>query len=287
MGPRIIEYLNGRFHTGVFQYLVPDPAVVYAVMLGAGATLFVRRCRARGLDGYHASGMVIWASIAALLGARLFYLVQNMGEVAAQPSMLLELNGATVSFGVYIGGVLGAAMYFRMRGVAPWEYLDAAASVMGIGPLLGRFACFLNGDDYGTLSNLPWAVQFPHGSYPFLDQVARGWISPMADLSLPVHPVQLYGCVKGLLLLVVFSALWKKKLFKPGVLFALFWITYASARFVLEFFRGDDDRGFVGALSTGQAMAIVLIIASLGMLWWKYGRRRERAAEPSAAGESD
>ncbi len=97
--------------------------------------------------------------------------------------------------------------------------------------------------------------------------------------------------LRGSLLVAPFSSppslLWKKKLFKPGVLFALFWITYASARFVLEIFRGDDDRGFVGALSTGQAMAIVLIIASLGMLWWRYGERRARAVEPGVAGQSD
>jgi phosphatidylglycerol:prolipoprotein diacylglycerol transferase len=151
-----------------------------------------------------------------------------------------------------------------------WKYLDVAASVLGIGPMIGRMACFLNGDDYGKLSHVPWAVHFPHGSYPFLDHVSKGLISPLEDWSLAVHPVQLYGCLKGLLLFLLFSYLWKKDVFKPGVLFFLFWIVYAMARFTLEFFRGDEDRGWVGPLSTGQFMSLTLLVGSFLCLWCVY-----------------
>jgi phosphatidylglycerol:prolipoprotein diacylglycerol transferase len=280
--PRIVEALNRYFHTEVFGFLVPDPAVVYAVMLGLGILLFVRRCERSGLDWEHATGSALWASLAALLGARLFYLIQHLGYTLSHPSILLEINGATVSFGVYIGGALGALLYARAKGFAPLPYLDAFASVLGIGPLLGRGACFLNGDDYGTVTGVPWAVRFPHGSYPFLDHVKRGWISPLADLSLPVHPVQLYLSLKGLVLLVVFSLLWKKRIFRPGALFLLFWICYAAARFGLEYFRGDEDRGGIGALSTGQVFSVLIAAAALAVLVVGF-RGRIRAEEGNRA----
>ncbi len=285
MRPRLIEVLNRHFHGEVFQFLVPDPAVVYAVMLGLGIWLFVRRCERSGLSWEHATGVALWASLAAVLGARLFYLIQHLGHTVSHPSILLEINGATVSFGVYVGGVLGALLYSRVKHFAPLPYLDAFASVLGIGPLIGRCACFLNGDDYGKVSSVPWAVRFPHGSYPFLDHVRRGWISPMEDLSLPVHPVQLYLSLKGLVLLVVFSVLWRKRYFKPGVVFLLFWICYSSARFGLEFFRGDEDRGWIGGWSTGQVFSVLIAAVALaGIVVCFRGRIRAEGVPGKAEG---
>jgi phosphatidylglycerol:prolipoprotein diacylglycerol transferase len=270
MRPRITVFLNQWFHTGIFNYLIPDSAVVYAVMLGVGAILFLKRCKKISLNIYHASGMAMWASVAALIGARVFYLVQNFGYTLEHPETVFEINGATVSFGVYLGGVAGVILYSQLYKVVPWKYLDVGVSVLGLGPMIGRIACFLNGDDYGTVSTVPWAVRFPHGSYPFIEHVKRGWINPMDDLSLRVHPVQLYGCLKGLALFILFSVLWKKNLFKPGVLFFLFWMCYSCCRFILEFFRGDMDRGWVGILSTGQFMSVTIFGASLVCISFLY-----------------
>lgn len=256
MRSRIIDYLNLHFPSVNFKYIIPDISVIYAIMLIVGAIIYIKRCSS--LSKYHASGIAIWASIAGLLGARIFYLIQNIEYTIHHPSIIYEINGATVSFGVYLGGILGIFLYSKFYKLVPWSYLDTAASVLGIGPLIGRWSCFLNGDDYGTLSNLPWAVRFPPGSYPFINHVANGWLSPTAELSLPVHPVQIYGSLKGLILFIGFTILWKKNLFKPGVLFFLFIMAYAVCRFILEFFRGDMDRGWVGKLSTGQFMSILL-----------------------------
>jgi phosphatidylglycerol:prolipoprotein diacylglycerol transferase len=270
MKPRIVEFLNQYFHSGIFSYLIPDPAIVYSIMLGAGAIMFVKRCGWNSLNKFHAAGIVIWASVSALIGARLFYLVQNIGYTLSHPGILIEINGATVSFGVYLGGVLGAFLYCRYYKLMPWKYMDTAVSVLGIGPLIGRMACFLNGDDYGSLSNLPWAVRFPHGSYPFLHHVEKGWIDAAGYLSLPVHPVQLYGCLKGLVMLILFTVLWRRNIFKPGVLFFLFFMTYSVFRFVLEFFRGDEDRGWVGSLSTGQFMSVIIFFTAGLFIIFKY-----------------
>jgi phosphatidylglycerol:prolipoprotein diacylglycerol transferase len=270
MRPRLIEYLNTYFHTGIFSYLIPDPSVVYAIMLGLGIIVLLRRCRLSGLDANHATGIAIWGSIAAILGARVFYLIQNIGFTYHHPEILLELNGATVSFGVYLGGISGVVLYGAFYRISLWKYLDVIASVLGIGPMVGRFACFLNGCDYGTLSNLPWSVQYPKGSFTWYDHLYKGLISSSDQLSLPVHPVQLYCVLKGLILFILFSVLWKKQLFKPGVLFFLFWMSYSVFRFVLEFFRGDENRGWVGDFSTGQFMACIIFLVSFGFITLKY-----------------
>jgi phosphatidylglycerol:prolipoprotein diacylglycerol transferase len=270
MRPRLIDFLNDYFGVSFFNYAIPDPAVVYAIMLGLGLWLYIRRCGKQGLNQYHASGLAIWVSVAGLVGARLFYLIQNLGYVVDHPKLLWELNGATVSWGVYLGGLLGALAYLRIQKIQPWDYLDVAGSVIGIGPMLGRWACFLNGDDYGTRTDLPWGVRYPHGSYPFINHVRNEWITPLDHLSLAVHPVQLYESAAGLGLLVGFSVLWKSQILKPGALFGLFWMAYACCRFTIEFFRGDDERGFVGPLSTGQFMGIAMFLGAAAFIWWRY-----------------
>jgi phosphatidylglycerol:prolipoprotein diacylglycerol transferase len=270
MRPRIVDFLNQWFHTGVFNYLIPNPAVVYVVMFGVGAMLFLKRCKKISSDTYHAKGIAIWASVAALIGARVFFLVQNFGDALEHPETVFAIKSATVSFGAYLGGIAGVILYSRAYKVVPWKYLDVGVSVLGLGPMIGRIACFLNGDDYGTVSTVPWAVRFPHGSYPFIEHVEMGWITPIDALSLPVHPVQLYGCLKGLALFILFSVLWKKNLFKPGVLFFLFWMCYSCFRFILEFFRGDMNRGWIGTLSIGQFMSVTMFGASLVCISFLY-----------------
>lgn len=270
MRPRIIEYFNSLFHSSIFSYIIPDPAFVYAIMLGSGIIILLKRCKASSLDTHHASGIAIWASVAALLGSRVFYLLQNITYTCSHPAILLELNGSTVSFGVYLGGITGILLYGFFYHVSLWKYLDVIASILGIGPMLGRIACFLNGCDYGTLSAMPWAVRYPAESYPYYDHLYKGLINSADVMSLPVHPVQLYCVLKGLLLFVLYSWLWKKNIFKPGVLFFLFWMSYSVLRFIAEFFRGDENRGWVGNLSTGQFMSCLVFLFSSGFIYLRY-----------------
>lgn len=270
MRPRIVDALNLWSGTSLFSWLVPDPAFLYALAIGSVLWVFVRRATGNGLAAYHALGGAIWAIAAGMIGARAFFVLQHFQLFVAQPSLLLDLNGATVSWGAYLGGATAFFLYLSRATQAPFRYADILATCLGLGVLFGRIACFLNGDDYGTLSDLPWAVAFPHGSYPFADQANAGLINPMADLSLPVHPVQLYLALNGLLLFLVFSYVCRH--FRPpdGVLFFMFWATFSFTRFLLEFFRGDASRGFVGPFSVGQAMCAVIFCVSVMCLTLRF-----------------
>jgi len=262
MRARIVESLNGSFGGDLFTWLVPDPAFLYALAIGVLLWVFVTRAKSEELSRYHALGAAIWGTIGGLLGARIFFLLQNVSFLIAKPSIVFELNGSTVSWGAYIGGVIGFALYLRRNHQPLLRYADVLASCLGLGPFIARWACFLNGDDYGTRSNVAWAVSFPHGSYPFAEQANAGFIDPMTNLSLPVHPVQLYLSLKGLLLFVICTYIFRRYRLPQGSLFCLYWLLFACMRFFLEFFRGDVSRGFVGPLSVGQVMSIAIFVVS-------------------------
>ncbi len=263
MRPRIIE----AFGSGVFEWLVPSPAMMYA--LAMLAALVVLRYRSRdvpGLDPYHALGVALWTMAGALAGARVFHLLQHLDETLADPAQIFDVTGATASWGAYLGGAAGLLLYCRRHRLSGLRYFDLVAPAIGLAIAIGRWACFLNGDDFGTMSDAPWAVRFPHGSYPFSHQARALLISPLDDLSLPVHPVQLYLSANGLALFFLATWYWRKHRDRPGAAFCFFWLSYAITRFGLEFFRADHDRFLLGLPSAQFLCLLIGAVAALG-LW--------------------
>jgi phosphatidylglycerol:prolipoprotein diacylglycerol transferase len=255
--------LNEFFSTDLFRWIVPDLAFVYSSAIMVCLLVFARRSKAAGLPEADAWGAALCGAGAGIIGIRLWYLVLHPALVIEHPVMLLDLNGPTVSFGGYLLGTLAFVLFLHARNASILPFLDVAASCLGLGPMIARWACFLNGDDYGTVTTIPWGVAYPPGSYPFVDHVNRGLINLMADNSLPVHPVQIYLSLKGLLLFVICSWLWKKRAFPPGVLFGVFWLLYALLRFGLEFFRGDAVDKVFGLFTPGQvACACIFLTAA-------------------------
>ncbi len=285
MRPRIVDFLDLALHVRFFDLVIPNPATMYAVAMVVGLLLFARRCQQAGLSRYHALGAGLWAMAGGLAGTRVFFLVQHLDETIAYPRQILSFGGGITSWGAFLGGALGFFLYFRFRAQVSLAYGDCVASCLGLGIALGRLSCFLNGDDFGTLSGLPWAVRFPHASYPFVAQVRAGILDPIEDLSLPVHPVQLYLSLNGVLLFVLASWYWKKLRNHPGATFWLFWLTYSPTRFVLEFLRGDQSQRIAG-LTVPQVMcAVILVPAALG-LWWSLGHGLPGFVEAGTAADS-
>jgi len=203
-----------------------------------------------------------------LVGARVFYLVQHLETTLGNPGVILNLGGGTASWGAYIGGAAAFLLYFSFNKEQTLGYADAVGSCLGLGIAVGRWSCFLNGDDFGTLSDLPWTVRFPHASPPFVAQVRAGLLDPLADLSLPIHPVQLYLSFNGLMLFLLATWCWRRLRHLPGATFYLYWLSYCLTRFMWEFFRGDQSRVFSASLTVPQVLAILVVIPTSLGLWW-------------------
>src|SRR5262249_51155706 len=128
--------------------------------------------------------------------------------------------------------------------------------------------CLMAGDDYGRPATVPWAVTFTDP-----DAANIGG----APLGVPLHPVQLYESLVCLALFIVLLRM-QRRAHREGDLIIAYTAFYAAARFVLEFFRGDADRGFVfgGALSTSQFIGLIMF--ALAGAVWAYRHRVMRAA---------
>ncbi len=201
----------------------------------------------------------LWCIVGAILGAKLLMIVRSLPDYLAAPSELWSLStlqSAGDFYGGFIGALIAAAVFFyRHQEVRFWKAADLCAPAIALGQAIGRIGCFMAGDDYGKPTTLPWAVTFRD---PDAAQIGG------APLGIPLHPVQIYEslvCFALFCLLVI----WGRRKKFDGEIILGYTFLYAIARILLEYLRGDADRGFVfgGILSTSQFLAVVFVCASV------------------------
>lgn len=117
-----------------------------------------------------------------------------------------------------------------------------------MGHAIGRIGCFLVGDDYGSPSNLPWAVAFPDGLPPTL---------------IPVHPTQLYEAV-ALLPLAFILIRWRRERRPDLAVLALYLAGAGAIRFTIEFLRVNVR--VLGGLSVAHLAALAICAVGIGIL---------------------
>lgn len=240
--------------------------LVFAMRIGAQKGLSRAIMRRAGL----------WGLLGALWGGHLFETMHDPVSALADPIVLLDIWGGSKSvFGAFAGAAFFGLIYLRAKRASILAYADAASPAIALGYFMARLGCFLNGDDFGTLTNVPWAVTFGPGTEAFADHVARGWITRTAASTLPVHPAQLYHAAAGITLFMVLAR-WRGAW--QGSRFALALAAYGAVRFFLQFFRGDSSP-VVAGLDDAQLFSLLFIVAA-AMLWLKQGRK-QRASEPA------
>ncbi len=255
MRPLLVEVLAGHMPSGLTR-LLPTGAMMYALAVGALALLFIRRVGSVVTEAV-AIRCALGAFALGMVGARVFYLLlgsSNGAEVGLDG--WLSTTG-TASWGAYIGAVAGILL-FRDRTRAPaLTYLDAAASCAPLGIVLGRIGCFLNGDDFGRITDVAWAVRYSPGSYAYQAHLVDGLITTQAGLSLPTHPLQLYLGAFALLTFVVLSGVYRRRDLPAGTTLAAFLLIDGCGRFFLEFLRSPAAGGSDAGLSLSQVMALL------------------------------
>lgn len=241
-----------RFLSGI------DPGILWGAGLVAALAYALRMARRDGLD----QRVIYWAcALAILFGLWGGYLLGFVyyGTDGRPWAWLRPWSGGRAEYGGQLAGMLTVAIYLRIRKRPFLRCADAIVPAVALGAAIGRLGCFLNGDDFGTRTMLPWAVTFPPGTEAYADHYVRGWINATAPLSLPVHPVQLYASLYALALFV-FLSLWRPS--RSGQRFAAFLVIYGAGRFLDQYVRGDFQP-ILGPLSLTQLISLFLVLAGI------------------------
>jgi phosphatidylglycerol:prolipoprotein diacylglycerol transferase len=197
---------------------------------------------------------VVWITLGIILGGRTGYvLFYNLPHFAAHPLQIFELwNGGMSFHGGVLGCIVAVVAFARRRSIPILSLGDVTTAVAPIGLFLGRLANFINGELWGRITDVPWAMVFPNGG-PF-----------------PRHPSQLYeAALEGIALFIVLNVLVRRGALKrPGVVTGAFALGYGVARITCEFFREPDlQLGFLwGGLTMGMLLCIPLMLGGIAIL---------------------
>lgn len=214
---------------------------------------FVRR-EQKGLTAQKVDDFLVWATLGVILGGRIGYVLFYKPDFYfANPTEIFMVWQGGMSFhGGFLGVVISAFLFCRKHKIETYLLADLLSVVAPIGLFFGRIANFINGELFGRVTDVPWAMIFPHGG------------------NLPRHPSQLYeAALEGLLLFIILMVA-KQSSFgsKPGALTGIFLLGYAAARGFVELYRQPDDYlGFlIGGLTMGQLLSIPMILVGAYLL---------------------
>ena len=239
----------------------------YGIMylVGFGAAWWLGRRRAlrpnSGWTEQQISDLIFYGALGAVLGGRTGYvLFYDLPAYLAEPLRIFKIWEGGMSFhGGLIGVMAAMLLYSRHLKKTFFEVMDFLAPLVPVGLGAGRLGNFINGELWGRVTDVPWAMVFPNGG------------------PLPRHPSQLYeACMEGL---VLFAILWlySQKPRPRMAVSGLFILCYGLFRFSVEFVRQPDAQlGYLalGWVTMGQILSTPLILIGSLLLWWSYKRQR-------------
>ena len=179
---------------------------------------------------------------AMLVGARALNVLINWGYYTENTWRIFALNtsGFSLMGGLLLSAILGS-ITARTLGISPWELGDAIVPALGVGLVIMRIGCFLNGCCYGLPTKLPWAVKFPYNSFAhrhYLDVLSSTKSITIFNLiaSPGVHPTQIYEII-GTLIATIFAIVIFRRKNPKGVAILSFAIIFTITRLINHFFR--------------------------------------------------
>ena len=255
---------------GVFQLRWYSLSYIASILLGWWYLLKLIARPGAPMARRHADDFVFYATLGIILGGRIAYVIFYDPWMLRDPIQVLRLWDGGMSFhGGALGVVVGIIVLARRNGLSALRIHDYVACCAGFGLFLVRLANFANGELWGRITDVPWAMVFPSadaGPYPR-------------------HPSQLYeAALEGVLLFAILSFLfWRTRArYRPGMLLGVFLIGYGLIRFSLEFFREPDVQlGILPwGLSMGQTLSAPMVLA--GVYFVLTADRRRVRVEPIA-----
>ncbi len=200
------------------------------------------------------SDLIFYAALGVILGGRIGYMLfYNTQELLHQPWVLFKIWEGGMSFhGGLIGVIIAVWLFARRANKQFWGVGDFVAPLVPLGLAAGRAGNFINGELWGRVTDVPWAMVYSH-----VDNQPR-------------HPSEIYEF--GLEGIALFILVWcyASKPRATGRVSAVFLMGYAVCRLIAECFREPDPQlGYIAFnwLTMGQLLSIPMLLFGF-WLWW-------------------
>ncbi|MGU5779949.1 prolipoprotein diacylglyceryl transferase [Aeromonas caviae] len=215
------------------------------------------------------SDLLFYGFLGVILGGRIGYvLFYNFDLFLADPTYLFKIWTGGMSFHGGLIGVITAMIWFAHKTQRHFfTVADFVAPLIPFGLGVGRIGNFMNGELWGRVTDVPWAIIFPEAGPE------------------PRHPSQLYQfALEGVVLFIILNLFWRKH--PPrGAISGMFLLFYGLFRFLVEFVRQPDSQLglYFNEISMGQILSTPMIVAGALMVWAAYKQPRLFGNAPKEA----
>lgn len=237
----------------------------YGLMLGIafliGSTLFSKELKRQKKDENAGITITFLAIIGGLLGAKLFYIIEewNFGTGGALASyfksdVLFSPAGLTFYGGLIIA-IIFIYIYCRTKNLKLLLIFDSMAPAVMLGYGIARIGCHLSGDGcYGIPVNGTF--------WEFLGYSYTKGIIPTHPGVL-VHPTPLYEMAAGIIIFFILMYI-RKRTHYYGQLFFIYLIFSGAERLLVEFIRLNPK--VISIFTQAQLISIIMILFGTVML---------------------
>lgn len=271
-------------HPILFTIPVIDfPIYSFAVMTLASVMLSLQyisfESKRRGLDPEVTVNFAIEVFLAGLIGTRLLFVAMNWSDMNPPGTSVIGMLINTVNLRngglVWYAGPITATGYYLWRNrtlkLNTRMMADIYAMSLPLGHAVGRIGCFLVGDDFGRV----WTPESSWPEWATVTFTSPDALLPEAFKGKPLLPSQLLMSLGNWVIFGILFSVRKKLVRYAGCGASLYFILYAIHRFLVEFTRGDEIRGFIYKgesfqLATSQGIALALLPVGLLAFGWFY-----------------
>lgn len=236
---------------------------LFALGILSGILLSLRLAKKQNLDAKTIADLLFYIILIALLGAKFFLFLTEIKFYLKNPGQLKYL---ITSGGTFYGGlafaIIFAIWYIKKHRLSFRVIGDITGPAIALGHFFGRLGCFSAGCCYGrpagnSFLGIKFSSQYAH-------------THTGVPLNSAIYPTQLMEAVLNLLNFIILIFVFHRKKFN-GQIFVLYIFNYSLIRFVVEYFRGDADRGYLfggvnhpfTSLSVPQLISIIGIIIAV------------------------
>lgn len=223
--------------------------ILIALGMLTGVLIANYTCRMKNLSFDRLMDTLLIVLPAAIIGARLYYVLFEFDYYRYNPSEILNIRqGGLAIHGGVIFGVLAALIYTKIKKLRFIDYADAAAPSLIIAQAIGRWGNFFNQEAHGGPVSKEFISRFP-------GFIQRG----MFIEGQYYHPTFLYESLWNTAVFLILLLILKKTN-RPGLAAATYLGLYSIGRFFIEGLRTDS-------LMLGN-FRIAQLVSLTGILVW-------------------
>ncbi len=218
--------------------------LMLAVAFLISSTLAVFQAKKQNIDPDIIFNLCFVGFVSGIIGARLFYISENIVYYLKNPlEIIMFQRGGLSWFGGLFSGVIFGILYLKKKKISVYKIFDLMSPFVALGQAIGRIGCLLNGCCYGKVS-AEFGIFFDiHEAY--------------------LIPTQLYSSLALFIIFIVLRFI-QERPHKTGQVFYAYLLLYSLARFIIEFWRADNE-----AIIFGLTLFHLLSIAIFCIAAWQ------------------